>query len=103
MKLKLELLSSQLAKMMRENIEALDIDADQVADSAALSALDEIKSVINEGLSDFDIVHRIVNILQKYNIDTGVCHNPFCFLDKDARESEKVIEEYVKRQRSISL
>ena len=93
MKLKLERLSSQLAKMMRENIEALDINADSITDSAAISALDEINSVINEGLSDFDIVHRVVKILQKYNIDTGMCHNRFYFLDKAVRESEKLMEE----------
>ena len=89
MNIKSELLSSQLARIIKENIESFDKYADAITDSAAICALDEIKSVINEEISDSDIVERIVKILKKYNIDTGACHNPFYLLDKAARESEK--------------
>ena len=89
MNIKSELLSSQLARIIKENMEAFDIYADAITDSAAISALNEIKSVINEGLSDHDIVDMIIKILKQYNIDTGACHNPFYLLDKAAKQNEK--------------
>ena len=89
MNIKSELLSSQLSRIIKENIEAFDTYADAITDSAAISALSEIKSVINEGLSDTGKVDMIVKILKRYNIDTGACHNPFYLLDKAAKRSDK--------------
>ncbi len=87
MNIKSELLSSQLERIIRENIEAFDVFADEIADSAAIRALDEIKTVISAELSDPDTVERIVNILKKHNIDTQTDHNAFYLLDKAAKES----------------
>ena len=89
MNIESELLSSRLERIIKENIRSFDGYLDEIVDSAAICALDEIKSVISEGQSDPDIVEQIVEVLKKYNIDTGACHNPFYLLDKAARENGK--------------
>ena len=76
MDIKLELLKSSIADLVTSNIENLDIDADKIADTVAISMLKEILSVIrDESLSDFDIVDSIVTIFENNNIDTGSCHD----------------------------
>ena len=53
-----------------------EINADEIADSVAIKALDEIKSLIcNDELDDFDVVEKIVCIFEKYNIDAGIRHD----------------------------
>ena len=49
MKLKTELLSKELANCIANTI--LDIDADKIADTAAICALSEIKDIIKKSLS----------------------------------------------------
>ena len=49
MKLKAELLSKELANCIINNLE--NIDADKIADAAAICALSEIKDIIKKSLS----------------------------------------------------
>ena len=76
MDIKLELLSGFICDTIRENIDTLDIDANQIVDSKATKILGEIKNVIhNENLDDFEMVDEIVSIFCKYDIDIGGCHD----------------------------
>ena len=76
MNIKLELLKSEIAQLIAISLDKLDIDADRIADTAAINALSEIRDVIqNDVLSDFEMVERIVCIFEKYNISSGVTHD----------------------------
>ena len=76
MDIKLELLKSSIADLVTSNIENLDIDVDKIADTVAISMLQEILSVIKDDtLSDFEIVERIVIIFENKNISTDLCHD----------------------------
>ena len=76
MDIKLELLKSSIAEIVTSNIENLDIDVSEIADTVAISMLSEILSVIkDETLSDFEIVERIVTIFENKDISTGLCHD----------------------------
>ena len=76
MNIKLELLKKDISELVEMNIENLEIDADKIAHTNAISALYEIKSVIcNDKLSDFMVVDKIVNIFEKYKIYSGGRHD----------------------------
>lgn len=76
MNIKLELLSDTISDIVMKNLESINIDADQIADTMATNALSEIQSVIqNDDISDFDAVEEIVNIFEKYKISAGIRHD----------------------------
>ena len=66
--------------IIRQEIEAaVTKSEDSITDkvnSLATEILEEILVVLhNCELSDFDIVERIVCIMEKYDIDCGICHD----------------------------
>ena len=76
MNIKLELLRNHISDYLKYNIEDLEIDASQIADSTAVRMLSEIQNVIkNDNYSDFDAMEEIVCIFEKYNIDYGFRHD----------------------------
>lgn len=77
MTIKEELIRRSVAESVAQNLRITEYDINTVADTAAIKALDEIKSVISrhEELSDFYIVDEIVEIFIKYGIDTNGCHD----------------------------
>ena len=85
MKLKYELLANTVSEAIREKIKMyasfdelnrLDIDVNEIADSTAIKALSEIQNVIrNDKISDFDAIEEIVNIFEKYDISAGSRHD----------------------------
>ena len=77
MTIKEELIRRSVAESVAANLRITEYDINTVADTAAIKALDEIKSVISrhEELSDFYIVDEIVEIFIKYGIDTNGCHD----------------------------
>ncbi len=77
MTIKEELIRRSVAESVAQNLQITEYDINTVADTAAIKALDEIKSVISrhEELSDFYIVDEIVEIFIKYGIDTNGCHD----------------------------
>lgn len=76
MHIKLELLKNEITDLILNNIDNIEIDADNIADSKAISALSEIQCVIqNDDISDFDIVEEIIKIFEKYNISAGSRHD----------------------------
>ena len=77
MTIKEELIRRSVAERVAQNLRITEYDINTVADTAAIKALDEIKSVISrhEELSDFYIVDEIVEIFIKYGIDTNGCHD----------------------------
>ncbi len=77
MTIKEELIRRSVAESVAQNLRITEYDIKTVADTAAIKALDEIKSVISrhEELSDFYIVDEIVEIFIKYGIDTNGCHD----------------------------
>ncbi len=73
MNIKLELLENEI---IRNRLENIDIDINQIAQTTAISALSEIQRVVqNDKLSDFDAMEEIVLIFEKYNMDCGVRHD----------------------------
>lgn len=77
MTIKEELIRRSVAESVAQNLRITEYDINTVADTVAIKALDEIKSVISrhEELSDFYIVDEIVEIFIKYGIDTNGCHD----------------------------
>lgn len=76
MHIKLELLKNEITDLILNNIDNIEIDADNIADSKAISALSEIQCVIqNDDISDFGIVEEIIKIFEKYNISAGSRHD----------------------------
>lgn len=58
------------------NVEIYNIDEDLITDTLATKALEEIKAAVNnKELSDFDMAESIVEILNRYGIDTGRRHD----------------------------
>ena len=76
MDIKLELLQNDIYDYIRNLFETHTPDTSKLADTAATMALSEIKMVIgNDELSDFDVVEKIVCILEDYNINCGGRHD----------------------------
>lgn len=76
MHIKLELLKAEVSEYVARHMDRLDIDADKIADTVAISALSEIQEVIqNDDISDFDAVEEIVCIFEKYKINAGPRHD----------------------------
>ncbi len=76
MNIKLELLSEPICDIVRSRLEDIDIDADKIAQTAAIAALTEIQQVLGEeDLSEFDKIEGIVMIFEKYHLDFGGCHD----------------------------
>lgn len=76
MDIKLDLIKNEIAKCIIDNIGLLDIDVDKVINTKAINILSEIKQVIiNDEISDFDVVEEIVRIFEKNNISAGSRHD----------------------------
>ena len=76
MNVKVELLKEHITDFINSKIEDFEIDATQIADTAATQMLSEIQKVIkNAEYSDFEVVEEIVCIFEKYNIDFGFRHD----------------------------
>lgn len=77
MNIKLEILSGAISYMVNSAIKDIEVDSSLAVNTVAVVALNEIKKVIqNEAIEDdFDVVERIVCILEKFNIDTGSRHD----------------------------
>lgn len=67
--------------IIREEVQSALVDIDgeipNKINSLCLEILEDIKCVLSQHykLSDFEIVEKIVCILEKYNIDCGACHD----------------------------
>lgn len=77
MNIKLELLALAISEVINSHIKYLNVNADEIDNSTALKALNEIALVIQnpEIESDFYVVDEIIRILNKYSIDTGFRHD----------------------------
>ncbi len=74
-------LNNELLKyIMRQEAELAinetKVNIENELNSLSTGILEEIITVLkNHELSDFDIVENIVCIMEKYDIDCGVCHD----------------------------
>ena len=76
MNLKLELLQNHICDLIKTTINDSIIDPSKIADTTAISILDEIKSIVcNDDLSDFDALEEIICILENHNIYCGGRHD----------------------------
>lgn len=76
MNIKLELLKRYIADYVNNKIADFEIDENSIADSVAISLVDEIQNIIrNEELSDFDAIDEIVSLFNQYEIDCGFRHD----------------------------
>ena len=75
MNIKLELLKGYISDYINSNLENIEIDASQIADTVATNMLREIQNIIrNEDYSDFDAIEKIVCVFEKNKIDFGFRH-----------------------------
>lgn len=76
MEIKLELIADWVCDIVRSKMKNIAIDADQTANTTAISALAKIQKCLkNDELSDFDVVESIVLIFEKYHIDCTPRHD----------------------------
>ncbi len=76
MTIKIDLLKGYINDFINNNIREFEIDADEIADTAAINMISEIQNIIrNTEYTDFDIVEEIVCLFEKNNIDCGGCHD----------------------------
>jgi len=76
MDIKIELLQNCIYDFIKGSLENCTIDVNNIANKKAISALNEIKTILsNDTLSDFDAIEEIVCIFEEYGIDTGGRHD----------------------------
>ena len=77
MDIKLDIFAGAVSDAINSAIRYIHIDTDDVINSVALTALNEIQRVIQntEIEDDFDVVEEIVCIFEKYNINAGGRHD----------------------------
>ena len=76
MRIKTEILRGYIADFICARIEDFDINANDIANSRAINALEEIQRIVqNDEFSDFEMVEEIVNVFEKYKLDFGATHD----------------------------
>jgi len=71
-----QLLVSHITQFVKDSIDTMNIDVNEVVYSTALAALFEIQKVLkNTETDDFEKIEAIVCIFEEYNLDAGVCHD----------------------------
>lgn len=76
MDIRVELLKEEIAQMIKDKVCDLDIDANEIIHSQSSKILEEIVGIVRDtDLTDFMAMDRIVEVLIRYDIDTGVRHD----------------------------
>lgn len=76
MNIKLELLKRNIVDFIDNHLQDFEINACEIADTAAINVLSEIQNIIrNENYSDFDAIEEIICVFKKYRIDFGSRHD----------------------------
>lgn len=75
MNIKLELLKGTIYDIIGSRLTDIAINADDIANTTAINALSEIKSILANNLNDFEIVEHIVCVFEKYKLNAGGCHD----------------------------
>ena len=76
MNIKLELLKGYIFDYIDSHIQDFSVDADKIADTAALRILSDVKNyVCNDELSDFELVEEIVKLFEANGIYCGGRHD----------------------------
>ena len=76
MDIKLELLKDHIYYYISSRLDDFAIDVDKIADSKAISLLEEIKQLLqNSEYSDFEAIEEIVALLESNGIDCGDRHD----------------------------
>ena len=71
-----DLLKYIIRQEVERTISETENNAADKVESLSIKILEEIVEILkNHELSDFDIVENIVCIMDKYEIDCGVCHD----------------------------
>ncbi len=76
MKIKTDLIKGYIKDYINNKIEDFEIDENRVADGVAIKMLGEIQQILkNSDYSDFEVVEKIVNVFEFYDIDFGDRHD----------------------------
>jgi len=71
-----QLLVNHITQFVKDSIDTMNIDVNQVVYNTAVAALFEIQKVLkNVETDDFIKIDQIVCIFEKYNIDSSPCHD----------------------------
>lgn len=69
-------LKKYIADLINIHIENFEIDADKIADTTAIKILTEIQKILKDTKNtDFEIVEKIVILLEENGISCGSCHD----------------------------
>lgn len=76
MTIKTQLLKTYIRDYINSHIEDFEIDAYEIINSTALILLSEIRNIIlDEKLSDFQALEKIVSLFEDYDIEAGCRHD----------------------------
>ena len=76
MEIKVELIKGYICDCICDHIKDFRIDADDIANTTAISLLSEVREAIaNKENTDFDAIEEIICAFEKYGIDCGGRHD----------------------------
>jgi len=76
MSIRKELLSKIISEAIINCPDFTDINFNLEAEKSSLLALSEIQKIVkNDELSDYDAIEEIIDIFEKYNLDSGNRHD----------------------------
>ncbi len=76
MDIKTELFAREMTRLIMYNLEHLEVNMNEIVQSAAVAMLSEIQEALRHvAADDFETVERIVSIFEKYDIDCGARHD----------------------------
>lgn len=75
MNIKLDLLKGSIHEIIDSRLADITVNADEIADTAAIKVLSEIQNILASDIDDFEIVEKIVCVFEKYHLDFGGCHD----------------------------
>ena len=76
MDIKLELIQKSIAELVCNNLENLEINLNEIAQTNAICIISEIQEVLkDEKYSDFEAIDAIVNIFENYKLSFGNRHD----------------------------
>ncbi len=76
MELAFSIIAEEIARILKENIMDIKLDAQKVLEIESFKIVKEIHNILtNNSHSDFEMIEEIVCVFEKYGIECGGCHD----------------------------